>query len=226
MSDVPVWFVVLTISLVAVGIVYTVRDVRRRHTLGRFAALLDPENRAWLDRLALSAETYHAVVRGCTDDARGLWEEDPEAARLRLRLACEQIERVTLPRFLETLSVLRRLARTVKVFPPPRPLAVAAYQLARTRGLAALASLLHWLGLTGRDRVRVRLWFVKRAFVTAARIFTGTAVLAVDQGFGKRWYPTLDAAVTDMKLAQDETVVTAEHILAAFARWKEYRRPA
>src|SRR5262249_19849776 len=155
------------------------RDLRRRQALGRFSDILDPDNRVWLERLALSAATHHSIVRGSTDDALALWTENPDEARRRLRLACEQIERVSLPHLLDTLAVLRQLARTVRVFPPPQPLAVAACRLVRTRGWAALALLLHWLGLTGRDRVRVRLWFLQRAFVTAARTFTGTAVLVV-----------------------------------------------
>jgi hypothetical protein len=114
----------------------------------------------------------------------------------------------------------------VKVFPPPRPLALAlaAFQLLRTRGWAALASLLHWLGLTGRSRIRVRLWFLKRALISAARVFTGTATLAIEEDFRPPRSATLSAAAADMKLAQDETVVTAQRILDAFARWQEYRR--
>jgi hypothetical protein len=199
------------------------RDLRRRRTLGRFASVLDPENRLWLERLALNAAAHHEVVRGSTDEAHKLWPEDAQAARARLRLACDQIERVSLPTLHETLRVLRELARTVKVFPPPRPLAVAAYEILRTRGWAALLALVQWLGLTGQERVRVRLWFVRRAFATAARVYLGTAVLVVEHGFGRPWYPTLDAAVSDMKTAHDETLVTARHVLDAVARWREYR---
>lgn len=214
--------------LVFVAVLVTIcaqiyRDLTRRRTLGRFAGILDPENRRWLERLALSAVTSQAIVSDATLEAHLLWAEDPQAARDRLRLACEQVERVSTPRFFETLGFLRRMARSVKVFPPPRPLAVAAYQLLRTRGWAVLATLLHWLGTTGRARVRVRLWFLKRGFVTAARTFTGTAVLAIEQGFGRPWYPTLAAAAADLKLAEDETVVTAEHVLTAFARWQASR---
>lgn len=200
------------------------RDLRRRHMLGRFAGVLDPENRRWLERLALSATTSQAVVNDATQEAHALWAEDPQAARDRLRLACEHVERVTTPRFFETVAFLRRMARSVKVFPPPRPLAVAAYQLLRTRGWAVVAALLHWLATTGRARVRVRVWFLKRGFVVAARTFTGTAVLAIEQGFGRPWYPTLAAAAHDLKLMEDETVVTAEHVLTAFARWQASRQ--
>lgn len=216
---VPALFVVVSAFVVA----RYARDLRRRHTLGRFASVLDPENRLWLERLALSAAAHDEVVRGSTDEACRLWPEDAEAARQRLRLACDQIERVSLPRLHETLRVLGELARTVKIFPPPRPLAVAAYEILRTRGWAALVALVQWLGLTGQECVRLRLWFVKRAFVTAARVYLGTAVLAVEHGFGRPWYPTLDAAVNDMKTAHDETIVTAGHIHDAVARWREYR---
>lgn len=221
MDTTVVGVVGLLLVLVTVA-VRVERDLRRRRTLGRFAAILDPQHRQLLEQLALHVAVHHEIVRKSTDEAWRLWREDAQAARVRLGLACDQIERVALPDLLDVLRVLRSLARSVQVLPPPRPLAVAAWCLLRTRGLAALVALLHWIGLTGRERVGVRLWFVKCAFVTAARVYRGTAARAVEQGFERPWYPTLDAAVSDMQNAHDETRHTAEQILDAFARWREY----
>jgi hypothetical protein len=84
------------------------RDIHRHRTLGRFSALLDSDNRRLLERLAVSAATAHAIVHDATEEARVLWPEEPQVARERLRLACEHVERVAVPRFLETLTYLRR----------------------------------------------------------------------------------------------------------------------
>ena len=198
-------------------------DRWQRHKLGPFAELLSPECQVWLDALARSIDNEQVVVE---DSVREAWElsgTDLEAARARLALACDYVERVAVPDFTETIQILRRLARTVSALPPPAPLARAALRLWRTRGLGAVAAFLHWLGVTGKDRVRVRLWFLKRAFVTAARIFSGTAALAQRQGLAEDSYATLDDALADMRLLQTDSVVTAELILTAFSRWQVAR---
>lgn len=215
--------VLVRVALLLVALVIALRFAHERwlrHKLGPYADLMSAECQVWLDALARSVDNGHVVLEGCAREAFELWGADLTAARARLDLACEYVERVAVPDFVETLQVLRRLARTVAVLPPPAPLATAVLRLWRTRGLAAVAGFLHWLGITGKDRVRVRLWFLKRAFLAAARVFTGTAVLAGRHGFGALWYSTLSEALSDMKLLQNDTVVTAEVILKAFSRWQ------
>lgn len=198
-------------------------DRWQRHKLGPYAELMSPESQLWLDELARSIENEQVVVEGSVREAYDLWGTDLAAARTRLALACEYVERVAVPDFSETIQILRRLSRTVSALPPPAPLVQAAFRLLRTRGLAAFAGFLHFLGVTGKDRVRVRLWFLKRAFVTAARVFTGTALLADRHGWAEDWYATLDDALGDMHMLQADSVATAELILTAFSRWQVAR---
>jgi hypothetical protein len=215
--------VVLRLGLATLAVVLILRlahDRWQRHKLGPFAELMSPECQVWLDALARSVENEQVVVEGSVREAYDLWGTDLEAARARLALACDYVERVAVPDFTETIQVLRRLSRTVSALPPPAPLAQAAFRLLRTRGLAAFAGFVHFLGVTGKDRVRVRLWFLKRAFVTAARVFTGTAVLADRHGWAEDWYATLDDALGDMRTLQADSVVSAKLILTAFSRWQ------
>lgn len=215
------FLVYATLLLVAAIVaVRMVQDCHLRRKLGPYAELMSPECQVWLDALTRSVETDRVILEGCTREAFDLWGTDLEAARKRLALACEYVERLAVPDMIETVQVLRRLARTVAVLPPPRPLAAAAARLWHTRGLAAVATLLYWLGVTGKDRVRVRLWFVKRAFLAAARVFTRTAAVAERAGLGLELYTTLDEALDDMKLLRHDTVVTAELVLTAFSRWQ------
>lgn len=225
MTDVVVLlYVLVAVALFGTG-VRVMHDTWLRAKLGPFASALSPQNKIWLEDLARSLGDDNVIVAGHTAAAIRLWSESPDAARQRLRLACEHVENVATPEILRSVRILAGLVRTVRIVPPPRPLATAAYQLAHTRGWAALARLAHWLGTTGADRVRVRLWFARRAFLTAARVFTRAARQAL---LGK--HPTREARLTmicvathDMKLAQDETVATAQHILIAFTAWQVLR---
>jgi hypothetical protein len=97
---------------------------------------------------------------------------------------------------------------------------MAAYRLWRVRGLAGVNELLHWVLLTGRDRARVRLWFLRRALVVIVRTVLGTAVLAGRHG---RWYATVDDAVADLGTSQDDLLATAETIIDALESWRARR---
>lgn len=212
--------VVLLLATLAARVIY---DLWQHRRIAPALQALSPQNKVWLEDLARGVGDDHVIISGHATVALRLWQEDTAQARQRLRLGCEHIERAALPEMLRAVAILRGMARSVRILPPPRPLAVAAWRLTCTRGTAALTELLRWLGTTGRERVELRLWFVKRAFVAGARVFLRAAGRAANDTHvdAPTWHPPVVVAVADMKLAQDETVATAEHILRAFTHWQQ-----
>ncbi len=213
-------FYAVLLSLVLTIVLRWILDLWREHNAGEFRRIYSRENKARLEALVLAVDVDTTIVGGYVRGARERWQESREEAIRRLDLACAHIEEAA-PYFLKTLRAMRNMARTVAIVAPPKPLSLAAYKLWQTRGLAGLTSLLHWIAVTGRDRIRVRVWFLGRAFRAVVRILTGAISRSRLLGL---WDKAIDDAVDDMASVQTDAVTTYELILAALDHWEADRR--
>ncbi len=211
----------IPLLLVAVALILWIgADYRRHHQLGDFARILSRENQARLDALVLAVETDRQVVGGYVRGAKEHWPVSREEAIRRLDLACAHLEEFG-PDFKNALKAMRNMARSVTIVAPPSALRVAAFKLWQTRGLAGVASLLHWVVVTGREQVLVRLWFLRRAFGVAVRVLGCQVWLA--RG-ATEWDATIEDAVGDLVTVEQGAVTTYEVILAALDQWEAARR--
>lgn len=193
----------------------------QRHKLGPYEELLSPQAQLWIEGLTVLVSAHTAAADERVRHAFDLWGDDLAVARRRLDDACDRLERVAVPELQPMLATLRRLLATVEVLPPPRPTAAAACQLLHARGPLSLVRFATWLVVTGRKRLGVRLWFVRRALAVAAHACAGTALLVPRHGFGQDWYESPQAACH--LLGRPTGAVTAADVLAAFARWQAHR---
>jgi hypothetical protein len=207
--------------VVAVAILFRIgAGYWRHHQLGDFARIRSRENQARLDALVVAVETDRQVVGGYIRGAKEHWQVSRVEAVRRLDLACAHLEEFG-PDFRKALKVMRNMARSVSITASPRALRVAAYKLWQTRGLAGVASLLHWVVVTGRERVLVRVWFLRRAFGVVARVLVRRAWLARST---VEWDGTIEDAVGDLMTVEQGAVQTYEVILAALDQWEAARR--
>lgn len=212
------WLIALAALTLVIG--RRGHDLWTRARLQRYAVLLEPKAKEWLEELRRAVSEDRSVADVHAQLAREQWQMSRTEALANLEALVEHFERTVQPNLGALLTQLRVAARTVRMVVPPRPLGMAAYRLWRMRGWAGLGLLAHWTLVTGWQRAQVRVWFLGRGLRAVVRAASGASLLARQRG---RWSLTIDHAVTDFDTWGGETVTTAEAILAAVAAWHAQR---
>jgi hypothetical protein len=118
------------------------------------------------------------------------------------------------PDFLTALRSLRRLSRCVSAIVVVPPVSVRAFQTARLRGLAGGAVALHYLLLTGRQRVALRLHLVAAAFGLSLGWLRSAAAGWARDDRAAQWR-RIEDLVADLGTTGDEALVAARQVAEA-----------
>lgn len=205
----------LILIVLAVVVATQVVDLRRQ---GEVHALMDGilthRGQATVDQIALIVrENKHYLGRHVTAAQRLREEGRVAEAADRLRLGTADIQALA-PGFLQALRTLRLLAGCVSAIVPIDPVSPAAFRTRSLQGLAAVGSILHYLFLTGRQRVLLRMRVVAGSFRLALRGLQATAARIAHRDSDRQWRRA-DAFVEDIGTTGDEALLTTRQIAEA-----------
>jgi hypothetical protein len=207
---------ILLILLVLIAVLLTqIVDLRRQ---GEVRAIMDGvlthRGQATLDEIALIVrENKHYLGRHVVAARRLRAQGRQDEAVEHLRLGASAIQELA-PGFLDALRTLRGLARCVSAIVVVEPVRASAFRTASLKGLAGVGSVLHYLLLTGRQRVALRLRVVAGAFGLAVRWMCDATARVARRDSDRQWR-RVDALVADIGTTGDEALVATRQIAEA-----------
>ncbi len=200
------------VVVVLAALVYAADLQRQRLVQQTMDGVITRRGQNTVDEIALLANEQRYVLTRYRDKARALTDAGQFAeGAARMAVGCRAVEEMA-PDFLSALRALRRLARAVGVIVAVDPVDARAFQAWELRGLTGVGAFLHYLLLTGRRRMLLRLHIVFTAFRLALRWLRGSVDHAARC---PREWRRIDALVADLGTAGDEAVVAARHIVQA-----------
>lgn len=204
------------IALVLAAVVLSqLSDLRRQAEVRSVAdSVLTRRGQNTVDEVTLLVrENKHYLERyvDWAHEHRGAGER-AEAVRC-LRLGCDALAELA-PDFLTALRRLRQLARCVSAIVDVEPVSAYAFRTWRLRGLAGAGSIGHYLLLTSRQRMRLRLELIATTFRLALR-WLGRAVGRVERHDDDLAWRRVDALVADLGRSGDEAIASAHQIALA-----------
>lgn len=208
--------VTLCLGLLAVLLVSQIIDVRRQAQVrAMMDGVLTRRGQGTLDEITLLARENRHVLAAYHDNACTFRRDRRfDEAAVRMTMGYHAIAGLA-PDFLTALRSLRRLGRSVSVMVSVDPVQAGVFATYRLRGLAAAAQVVHYLLLTGRRRVLLRLGLVTEAFKLGVR-WLGHAVRRAERRPAQTAaWRQIDALVSDLGVAGDEAIVTARQIVQA-----------
>lgn len=200
------------VVLILAALVYATDLQRQRIVQQTMDGVITRRGQNTVDEITLLVGEQRYVLARYRDKARHLTDAGRFAeGAARMAVGCRAVEEMA-PDFLSALRALRRLSRAVGVIVAVDPIGGHAFQAWELRGLAGFGVFLHYLLLTGRRRMLLRLHIVFTAFRLALRWLHGSVDRAArsPQEWGR-----IDALVADLGTAGDEAVVAARHIVQA-----------
>jgi hypothetical protein len=206
----------LLIAVIMVLVTLTqVMDLRRQAEVRALMnGVLTHRGQATLDEVALLVrENKHYLGRHVAAAHRLREAGQVDAASTRLRQGSAAIQQLA-PDFLAALRTLRRLARCVSAIVVVPPIRARAFQTPSLRGLAGLGAVLHYLLLTGRQRVLLRLRTAGGAFRLALH-WLHTTVTRITRHDRDRHWRRLRALVADIDTTGDEALIATRQIAEA-----------
>lgn len=208
----PLLLIAAIVTLVALSQIFDLR--RQEQVRSVMDGVITRRGQNTLDEMTLLVrESRHYLERyhGWAHEHRRAGDYE-EAAR-RLRLGCQAIEELA-PDFSTALRKLGQLARCVSAIVVVEPVRAYAFRTWRLRGLAGVGAVLHYLLLTGRQRVLLRLGVVASAFRLALRWLRSSTSRIERRDSAGEWR-RVDALVADLGASGDEALVAARQIVQA-----------
>ena len=204
------------IVLVLVAVLLTqVVDLRRQSEVRTIMnGVLTHRGQATLDEISLIVRENKHYLGGHIAAAhrlRGQGHHDEAVERLHVG-ACA-IEDLA-PGFQAALRTLRGLSRCVSAIVAVEPVRASAFRIPSLKGLAGVAAVLHYLLLTSRQRIGLRLHVVAGAFGLAVR-WLRAAVTRIARRDSERQWRRVDAIVADIGTTGDEALVATRQLAEA-----------
>jgi hypothetical protein len=207
---------ILLILLVLIAVLLTqIVDLRRQAQVRAIMdGVLTHRGQATLDEIALIVrENKHYLGRHVAAARRLRRQGRQDEAVEHLRLGASAIQDLA-PGFLDALHKLRGLARCVSAIVVVEPVRASAFRTTSLKGLAGVGSVLHYLLLTGRQRVVLRLRVVAGAFGLAVR-WVRAATARIARRDSDRQWRRVDSLVADIGTTGDEALVATRQIAEA-----------
>ncbi len=208
-------------SLLLIALVLTlvtlsqVVDLRRQDEVRLLMdGVLTHRGQATLDEVALLVrEQKHYLGRHVAQAHAARHAGDHAAAKASLCAGTATVAELA-PGFLSALRRLRRLARCVAAIVVVDPISAHAFRTPHLKGVAAAGVLVHYLLLTGRQRVVLRLHVVGAAFRFALRQLSATTACLATGCTSTSWR-RVDELVADLGSSGDEALVATRQIAEA-----------
>ena len=208
----PLLLVAVVIAFVTLS---QIVDLRRQTQVRLLMnGVLTHRGQATLDAVALLVrENQHYLGRHVAAAHRLREAGRLDAAADQLRQGSAVIRQLA-PEFLDALRTLRRLARCTSAIVVVAPIRAGAFRTPSLKGLAGLGSLLHYLLLTGRQRIVLRLATAAGAFRLAVHWLHTTVARRARLDHDRRWR-RVRALVADIDTSGDEALVATRQIAEA-----------
>jgi hypothetical protein len=205
----------LIVMIVAVVVATQVVDLRRqREVQALMEGVLTHRGQATVDAIALHVrENKHylgfhvAAAHQLRADGRLVEAAD------RLSVGVADIQALA-PGFLRALHTLRLLARCVSAIVALEPVSPARFRTSSLRTWARAGSILHYLLLTGRQRILLRMHVIVGSFRFAVRGLQAAAARIARRDSERQWQRA-DSFVEDLGTAGDEALLTTRQIAEA-----------
>ncbi len=209
---VPLLLIAVVVVLVTLS---QVVDVRRQYEVRTLMdGVLTHRGQATLDEIALMVrEQKHYLGRHMAEAYSHRSRGRRTQALASLSLGCEAIEALA-PDFLTALCTLRRLSRCVSAVVVIEPVSMGSFRSPSLKGLAGIGSLLHYLLLTGRQRVELRLHIVASAFRLGVRWLRNTRDRIATRDRAALWQ-RVDRLVSDLGASGDAALAATRQIAEA-----------
>jgi hypothetical protein len=202
------------------------RDERKQRAAEQMMhGLVTERGRATLDEIALIVDQNNHVLGRYHTRSREFREAGAYDGAVKwIRWGCEASEKLA-PDLVSALQTMRKLARTVSVIvslPPLRPYAFRAWQ---TRGLLGLGAVLHYLLITGQERIRLRLLLLVRVFGMTLRWLRRSTERVTARPEDAAEWRRIDDLVSDVATANDEAQLTVQRVVQALDAGELKKQP-